>query len=219
MELAFCNSAVDSDTRDSALALQLKVIGVGVIFTAGVLGVSLPFIGRVFRFLNTDGNIFFLSRAFAAGVILATGFVHILPEGVEALRNPCLPGWWLSFPFGEFVAMLSALTTLLVDNMCTEYYEDLHSQKKHVGPTERQPLLSKAAPSPDGRADRRFLREKSLLRLGSHAEFVVSLKSLASENVLGNSQHVQQDVTVTGELHLSQDEQDKIRNIVILQVL
>ncbi|CAM6101106.1 unnamed protein product [Calypogeia fissa] len=222
-----CYTAMDYDATDSVVALKLKVIGFGAIFIAGVIGVSLPFIGRGFSFLSTEGNVFFISRAFAAGVILATGFVHILPEGVEALRNPCLPEFWLSFPLGESVAMFVALTTLLVDNMCIEYYEDLHSHRrqKHDGQSERQPLLgSRSVASMDGRPDRRFLREKSLLRLGSHAAaevVIVSVSKLAPENSIGNTQHVQ-EIGVVGDHHhhlLTEEEEAHIRNVVILQVL
>nr|POE75036.1 isoform 2 of zinc transporter 8 [Quercus suber] len=48
-------------------------------------------------------------KAFAAGVILATGFIHILPDAFESLSSPCLgQNPWGNFPFTGFVAMLSA---------------------------------------------------------------------------------------------------------------
>jgi hypothetical protein len=219
---AACDTAIDIDARDSALAFQLKITGVVSIFVAGLLGVSIPFIGKGLRFLSSESNVFFVSRAFAAGVILATGFVHILPEGVEALQNPCLPDVFLNFPFVGFMAMMSALTTLLVDNICTGYYEDLHShqkQKRYIGRSERQPLLgSKSAPPTEAKMDKRFLREKSLLRLGSHAaEVLVSVKKLASENLYGKNQ-IQEIEAVGDPHHLTEQEEAHIRNIVITQV-
>lgn len=64
------------------------------------------------------------AKAFAAGVILATGFVHMLSGGSQALSDPCLPEFpWKMFPFPEFFAMVAALLTLLADFMITGYYE------------------------------------------------------------------------------------------------
>lgn len=64
------------------------------------------------------------AKAFAAGVILATGFVHMLASGTEAFNNPFLPEFPCSkFPFPGFFAMVAALITLLVDFMGTQYYE------------------------------------------------------------------------------------------------
>uniref|UniRef100_J3MF49 Uncharacterized protein n=1 Tax=Oryza brachyantha TaxID=4533 RepID=J3MF49_ORYBR len=71
-----------------------------------------------------------LGVAFAAGVILATGFVHMLHDAEHALSNPCLPASpWRRFPFPGFVAMLAALATLVVDFVGTHFYERKHREK------------------------------------------------------------------------------------------
>ncbi|KAL9313136.1 hypothetical protein ACSQ67_018588 [Phaseolus vulgaris] len=83
-----------------------------------------PLVGKHRRFLRTDGNLFVGAKAFAAGVILATGFVHMLSDATEALRHPCLPAFpWKKFPFTGFFAMMAALFTLLLDFVGTQYYE------------------------------------------------------------------------------------------------
>ncbi|KAL0306087.1 UNVERIFIED_CONTAM: Zinc transporter 1 [Sesamum radiatum] len=51
-------------------------------------------------------------KAFAAGVILATGFIHILPDAFRTLTSPCLgENPWGKFPFAGFVAMMAAIGT------------------------------------------------------------------------------------------------------------
>ena len=40
-------------------------------------------IGKNRRFLQTEGNLFVAAKSFAAGVILATGFVHMVAGGTE----------------------------------------------------------------------------------------------------------------------------------------
>ncbi|KAL0012000.1 hypothetical protein SO802_007108 [Lithocarpus litseifolius] len=72
-----------------------------------------------------EEDIFFIIKAFAAGVILATGFIHIFPDAFENLELlPCLSeNPWGNFPFTGFVAMVSAIGTLMVEAFATSYYE------------------------------------------------------------------------------------------------
>nr|AVC05620.1 zinc-regulated transporter/iron-regulated transporter-like protein 4 [Sedum alfredii] len=127
---ASCGGTDDSDEcRDDSAALKLKFVAMASILVAGVCGIALPLVGRNSRILRTDGNLFFTAKAFAAGVILATGFVHMLPDATEALTDPCLPSFpWKKFPFSGFFAMMAALVTLLVDFMGTQYYERKQEQ-------------------------------------------------------------------------------------------
>ncbi|KAF5726160.1 fe(2+) transport protein 3 chloroplastic-like [Tripterygium wilfordii] len=119
-----CTSSGLEFCRDDSAALTLKLIAIVSILIAGVSGISIPLVGRHCRFLKTDGNLFIAAKAFAAGVILATGFVHMLAGGTEALSSACLPEYpWSKFPFPGFFAMMASLATLLVDFMGTQYYE------------------------------------------------------------------------------------------------
>ncbi|MFS8030452.1 putative zinc/iron permease [Helianthus anomalus] len=86
------------------------------------------------RILRSDSGFFSATKAFAAGVILSTGFVHILPDATSALSDPCLPKFpWSSFPFSGFIAMMAALFTLLADFITTQYYEG--KQEKQIETT------------------------------------------------------------------------------------
>ncbi|KAJ7958357.1 Zinc transporter 4 [Quillaja saponaria] len=119
-----CGGGELENCRDDAAAFVLKFVAIASILLAGVTGVAIPLVGKHRRFLRTDGSLFVAAKAFAAGVILATGFVHMLSDGSEALNDPCLPEFpWSKFPFSGFFAMLSALLTLLVDFVGTQYYE------------------------------------------------------------------------------------------------
>ncbi|GJN38664.1 hypothetical protein PR202_gb27729 [Eleusine coracana subsp. coracana] len=113
--------------RDEAAALRLKTLAVAAILAASAAGVAVPLAARD-RFLG--GGAFALVKAFSAGVVLATGFVHVLGDAEKALANPCLPSApWQAFPFAGFVALLAALGTLAVDLVCTQLYE----RKLHRG--------------------------------------------------------------------------------------
>ncbi|KAG4953685.1 hypothetical protein JHK87_039279 [Glycine soja] len=89
-------------------------------------GIAIPLVGKSRRFLLSDADVFAVAKAFAAGVILATGFVHMLRDSWDALKDPCLgtdSRAWAKFPFTGFFAMVSTLFTLFVDFVATEYYE------------------------------------------------------------------------------------------------
>lgn len=124
---AEAQEAEGAGCRDDAAALRLKQVAMAAILVAGVLGVGLPLAGRKRRALRTDSAAFLAAKAFAAGVILATGFVHMLHDGEHALSSPCLPAApWRRFPVPGFVAMAAALGTLVLDFLATRFYEAKH---------------------------------------------------------------------------------------------
>ncbi|CAH9097676.1 unnamed protein product [Cuscuta europaea] len=86
--------------------------------------------GKYFQMFHPDSNLFFLVKAFAAGVILATGFIHVLSGAFETLGSPCLPEKPLSkFPFPAFVAMVAALCTMMVDLFAMSYFRKAQLDK------------------------------------------------------------------------------------------
>ncbi|KAL9659935.1 hypothetical protein QQ045_024745 [Rhodiola kirilowii] len=129
MSTARCVGGDGTECRDDSAAFNLKLVAMASILIAGVCGIAMPLVGKNSRILRTDGNLFFSAKAFAAGVILATGFVHMLPDATEALTDPCLPSFpWRKFPFSGFFAMMAALATLLVEFIGTQYYERKQEQ-------------------------------------------------------------------------------------------
>ncbi|CAL9053799.1 unnamed protein product [Musa banksii] len=130
MSTASCAGEAADECRDDAAALTLKLVAIVAILVAGVVGVAIPLAGRKRRLLRTDGGVFICAKAFAAGVILATGFVHMLHDAQSALTSPCLPiSPWRRFPFPGFVAMAAALGTLVLDFAATQFYERKHREE------------------------------------------------------------------------------------------
>ncbi|KAJ0431836.1 hypothetical protein HanIR_Chr17g0852751 [Helianthus annuus] len=64
---------------DEKIAFILKFVAIACILLAGFIGVAVPLVGKSWRILRSDSGFFSATKAFAAGVILSTGFVHILP--------------------------------------------------------------------------------------------------------------------------------------------
>ena len=125
-----CNTESNS-CNDEAGALSLKIIAIVSILVTSMIGVCLPLVTRSVPALHPDRNLFVIVKSFAAGIILATGFMHVLPDSFDMLRSNCLKeNPWHKFPFSGFVAMLSAIVTLMVDSMATSLYS---SRKCNTG--------------------------------------------------------------------------------------
>ncbi|CAI0401460.1 unnamed protein product [Linum tenue] len=110
--------------RDGNKPILYKIVAICSILAASGIGVTIPIAGRKFPALHPENNLFFLIKAFAAGVILATGFVHILPDAFASLSSPCVKeNPWARFPFPGLFAMVAAVMTMMIDTFATSYYK------------------------------------------------------------------------------------------------
>ncbi|KAM1406499.1 hypothetical protein ACFXTH_001162 [Malus domestica] len=87
-----CGSAELKAYRDESAAFVFKLIVVASILLAIVVGVTIPLVSKNRSFLHTDGSFFVVAKAFAARVILATGFVHMLSKRVGRPERPVPAG-------------------------------------------------------------------------------------------------------------------------------
>ncbi|CAD6246929.1 unnamed protein product [Miscanthus lutarioriparius] len=131
LAVAGCDCEPSSDEEnDKSRALTIKIVAIFCILVASSVGCAIPSLGRRFPALRPETDLFFAVKAFAAGVILGTAFVHILPDAFDKLGSPCLvDGPWQKFPFTGLIAMLSAIATLVVDTIATGYFQRAHQAK------------------------------------------------------------------------------------------
>ncbi|XP_057792793.1 zinc transporter 8-like [Salvia miltiorrhiza] len=143
--LAACTCEAEEEDRDKALALTYKAAALVSILVAGAAGVCLPVAARRWPALSPESGLFFAVKAFAAGVILSTGFIHVLPDAFDSLTSPCIPERpWGDFPFTGFVAMVAAIGTLMVDSYATSYYRrraNVHAPAKDCGGGDEEMLV------------------------------------------------------------------------------
>ncbi|XP_051126256.1 zinc transporter 5-like [Andrographis paniculata] len=133
-----CTCDADDDgVVNKSLALRYKLAAIAAILAASAVGVLLPVASKVVPALSPERSFFFVVKAFAAGVILSTGFIHVLPDAFDSLTSPCIAGSpWGDFPFAGFVAMLAAIGTLMVDTYATSYYRRRSRVKATSGDVE-----------------------------------------------------------------------------------
>ncbi|KAK7271689.1 hypothetical protein RJT34_27793 [Clitoria ternatea] len=125
-----CDDQVQGSDHKVSEALKYKLIAMASVSVASLIGVCLPILVKKNSYLNQENDLYFPVKAFAAGVILATGFVHILPEAFETLTNPCIGERpWRMFPFSGFVAMVAAIGTLIIEVLAMGYYKRSEMRK------------------------------------------------------------------------------------------
>ncbi|XP_070037357.1 zinc transporter 5-like [Nicotiana tomentosiformis] len=128
--LGECTCDSEDEERNKTEALKFKMVAIASILIASAIGVCIPVLGKAIPALSPEKNFFFIIKAFAAGVILATGFIHVLPDAFESLTSPCLKeNPWGNFPFSGFIAMVSAMGTLMVDTYATSYFSNKNDTK------------------------------------------------------------------------------------------
>ena len=138
-EVSQCDTSARGECYNKPKAMRLKMIAIPTILIASMIGVCLPLVTRSVPALGPDRNLFALVKAFASGVILATGYMHVLPDSFENLTSPCLPAKpWSEFPFTAFVAMLSAVFTLMVDSLMLTFYKKTSKSSNSVEAIDRE---------------------------------------------------------------------------------
>ncbi|XP_023746205.1 zinc transporter 3 [Lactuca sativa] len=139
---ADCSCEDEEIHGNKSETLKYKLIALASILIAGGIGVSLPFAGKILPALRQEKDGFFFVKSFAAGVMLATGFIHILPDAFESLTSPCLKEQvWGDFPFTGFVAMVATIVTLMFESWSaacqpknqTVAVEGVDDEEKNVG--------------------------------------------------------------------------------------
>ncbi|TYI45012.1 hypothetical protein E1A91_D13G005600v1 [Gossypium mustelinum] len=131
--LAQCEAESKNGCHDKEEAMKLKIIAFVSILLASMIGVSLPWFSRRMLSLGPERELFTIVKAFALGVILATGYMHVLPDPFDGLMFDCLPeNPWRKFPFTTFVAMLSAIVTLMVYSFAMSVYRKHHAKNGDV---------------------------------------------------------------------------------------
>lgn len=118
-----CTPEYDNTCTDKNKAFNLKLVAVFTILITSLIGVCLPLFARSVSAFQPERSLFLIVKSFASGIILATGFIHVLPDSFEMLSSHCLnDSPWHKFPFTGFVALISAVFTLMVDSITTSLF-------------------------------------------------------------------------------------------------
>ncbi|KAI3682497.1 hypothetical protein L1987_82521 [Smallanthus sonchifolius] len=126
MTLCAVDSARALACRDGHAAVSLKLISMFVIFFTSIIGISAPvMLARLFHGKPLYDKAILIIKCFAAGVILSTSLVHVLPDAYNALADCHVSSHhpWKDFPFSGLITLIGVLTALLVDLTATSHVD------------------------------------------------------------------------------------------------
>ncbi|KAI9706295.1 MAG: hypothetical protein M1820_004870 [Bogoriella megaspora] len=120
---------------DAEYDAPLHIAAIFLVFTASIFGAGFPVVARKFPKLKIPPKVFFFTKHFGTGVLVATAFVHLLPTAFDSLNDPCLPDLFTTTyrPIPGVIAM-AALFTLFTIEMWLNHKMGGHSHS-HGGPT------------------------------------------------------------------------------------
>ncbi|KAK9818908.1 hypothetical protein WJX81_004195 [Elliptochloris bilobata] len=121
---AACAGGTDQNFGES---FNLRVAAFCVIFVCSSAGVVIPAALHLRPSMSNAmrGGWLFVAKAFGAGVILAVGLIHVMPDAANALSDPCLG--WPSYPFAGMIATLAAIAVLVLEGCITAIFERVNT--------------------------------------------------------------------------------------------
>ncbi|CAF1029043.1 unnamed protein product [Adineta ricciae] len=140
------NACVLSDEEiNQAYNMTLHIVSLFVLLVVSFVGASLSVVSNRVKALRVNPIVLNLGKFFGSGVVLATGFVHILPDAMETLTDPCLPDSWTVYgAYAGLFAMLGILGMQLIEFLAHERYRSMTTKHSHTaigtdvkGPTEK----------------------------------------------------------------------------------
>jgi zinc transporter 1/2/3 len=105
--------------------LYLKVLDIFIILIFSTIGAYLPiyFNGKI------EPIVHLLAKLFSAGIILGTGFIHMLPDSHE-MFNKAYPN--VIYPFTEMITGVSCICLMAVEEIVNKYFHKSKEDNKNV---------------------------------------------------------------------------------------
>ena len=133
-----------SITETSAL---LRLVTIFVIMTTGFGGVAIPIFFRRW----SSSHFFTVAKAFGAGVVLGTGYIHVFPTSLNSTAA-AFPK--IDYPLGALFALAATVITLGFEQIAGDFFALAHGETEHDcskgGECNSQHAV---VPAPDGKGD------------------------------------------------------------------
>ncbi|CUM63840.1 uncharacterized protein PRCAT00001425001 [Priceomyces carsonii] len=92
-----------------------RISAVFVILLVSALGSFFPLIAKTCPYIRLPAFCFFITKYFGSGVIVATGYIHLLAEAGNSLTNECLGGVFEEYPWAEGIALMGTFAMFYFD--------------------------------------------------------------------------------------------------------
>ncbi|RUS17940.1 Zinc/iron permease [Jimgerdemannia flammicorona] len=126
--------------------MNLHVASLFIILSTSLLGVFGPMVLHHFRVDDRStirDTILMIGKFFGTGIILATAFVHMLPDAFGQFANPCLGGIWSQYgPWAGCFCMISAFLIQAIEFAAITNAENMIEKRRnnsgHSTPTKAE---------------------------------------------------------------------------------
>eukprot|EP00871_Galdieria_phlegrea_P002291 jgi/Galph1/3062/GphlegSOOS_G1731.1 len=104
------------------------------ILATSLIGISLPIVSKRYPRVRLPFIVMEAGRAFGTGVVIATGFVHMIPPAITNLSNDCLPFFFTNTynSLGAAIALAAALSIQLLELISAIWIQRLSSTNQQV---------------------------------------------------------------------------------------
>lgn len=109
--------------------LGARISSVFVVLLTSTLGVFTPILASKYSFIRLPPWAFFCAKYFGTGVIVATGFIHLLNSANKSFSNEVLDGRFTQYPWVYAIALMG-LFGIFFGEICAHNYVDRKLQKE-----------------------------------------------------------------------------------------
>jgi zinc transporter 1/2/3 len=101
--------------------MGVRISSVFVILVCSTFGGLFPIFAKRFGGSIIPSWVFFVTKFFGSGVIIATAFIHLLAPAEEALRNSCLTGPITEYSWVEGIILMTIVVMFFMELMVMRY--------------------------------------------------------------------------------------------------
>ncbi|GAA6033172.1 hypothetical protein JCM8097_002981 [Rhodosporidiobolus ruineniae] len=94
----------------------LRIGAIFIILVTSVFGTYFPILSKRIPTLqrHVPGGVFEFAKFFGSGVILATGFIHLLEPATDELSSPCIGAAWGDYPYAFAFCLISLFGVFVI---------------------------------------------------------------------------------------------------------
>lgn len=106
-----------------------RISAIFVILVSSAFGAFFPILSSKYSFIRMPSWCFFIAKYFGSGVIVATGFIHLLEPASDSLGEECLGGTFVEYPWAFGIALMSLFAMFFIE-LISFHYIDLKIEKE-----------------------------------------------------------------------------------------
>lgn len=99
----------------------LRILSVFMLLISSGIGAFFPILASKYSFVKLPDWCFFAAKHFGSGVIIVTGFLHLLQPAVYSLGQECLGGTFVEYPWAFGICLMSLFALFFVEIVTHNY--------------------------------------------------------------------------------------------------